>query len=288
MIHLIGLVFNNGTGFVLFNDELFDNQSQNSLIWGLTQAITSFAMTSLKSEGKLELIAGKYRIVFYDPFLELLEHPEFAYTLVGIQDIYNNMDMCLFKLKSIHDLILTSGLDSNLAFLTFGEYLNYEILEKIKIIVEKTLIFPIEYLDNVSEIIKGLTNIINPEIIPLAVFLTDMDGGIVVKCFSRRLIEDPAFSESTLNNLIAESPLDTQTFWLERNAQKTMIYSLNLKINEDQQIKETFLSINLDNGKSDFCLLCRIIFYSKRRNELQALLQETIQRLRIYLVREKR
>ena len=55
-------MFNNGTGFVLFNDEIFDDESQNTLIWGLTQAITSFAKISLKSEGKLELIAGKYTV----------------------------------------------------------------------------------------------------------------------------------------------------------------------------------------------------------------------------------
>ncbi|OLS24544.1 MAG: hypothetical protein HeimC3_19740, partial [Candidatus Heimdallarchaeota archaeon LC_3] len=238
MIHLIGLVFNNGTGFVLFNDEIFGDEAQNTLIWGLTQAISSFAMVSLKSEGKLELIAGKYRIVFYDPFLELLKPPEFAYTLVGIQDIYNNMDMCLFKLRKIHDLILTSGLDSNIAFLTFGEYLNIELLERIKKIVNKTHLFPIEYLDDVKEIIKEFIDTDDPKIVPLAFFLTDMDGGIISKCFSKKLIEDPAFSESTLNNLIAESPLDTQTFWLERNAHKTMIYSLNLKINENDIIKE--------------------------------------------------
>lgn len=280
MIHLVGLVFSNGTGFVLFNDEIFADEAENTLIWGLTQAITSFALVNLKSEGKLELIAGKYRIVFYDPFLDLIEKPEFAYTLVGIQDVYNNMDMCIYKLKSIHDLILTSGLDTNVAFLTFGEYLSSEILEKITQIINKTSIFPVENLDKVKNINRDFMMSEDESIIPLAVFLTDLDGGIIDKCFSPKLIEDPSFSESLLNNLIAESPLETQSLWLERNAPKTICYSLNLNQPVNSPIKEAFVSFNLDNGKSDYCFLSRVIFFPKSRNDLHIRLQDTILKLK--------
>ncbi|MHA2105341.1 MAG: hypothetical protein ACW981_18080 [Candidatus Hodarchaeales archaeon] len=252
MIHLVGIVFSNGTGFVLFNDEIFANETENTLIWGLTQAITSFALVNLKSEGKLELIAGKYRLVFYDPFLGLIQQPEFAYTLVGIQDIYNNMDMCVYKLKKIHDLILTSGLDSNIAFLTFGEYLSSELLESIAEIVNKTAIFPIERLDSVKEIIKNFTIV----------------------------LEDPNFSESVLNNLIAEAPLDTQTFWLERFSPKTVYYPLNLDSTLENPVKEAFLSFNLEDGKSDYCLLCRIVFFARSRNDLHLKLQDILERLK--------
>lgn len=280
MIHLVGIVFSNGTGFVLYNDEIFANETENTLIWGLTRAITSFAMVNLKSEGKLELIAGKYRLIFYDPFLGLIQQPEFAYTLVGIQDIYNNMDMCVYKLKNIHDLILTSGLDSNIAFLTFGEYLSAELLENISEIVNKTAIFPIEKLDDVKEVVKKFTLDNQNGIIPLAVFLTDMDGGIIDRCFSPKLLEDPSFSESVLNNLIAEAPLDTQSFWLERFAPKNVYYPLNLDSTAENPVKEAFLSFNLENGKSDYCILCRIVFFARSRNDLHKKLQETIENLK--------
>ncbi|MFW9929955.1 MAG: hypothetical protein ACFFD1_11235 [Candidatus Thorarchaeota archaeon] len=286
MIHLIGLVFTNGTGFRLYADEIFSNENQNILIWGLTQAITSFALINLKSKGKLELLAGKYRIIFYDPFLDLDKHPDYAYSLVGIQDMNNNLDMCLYKMKKIHDLILTSGLQSNIGFLTFGDQLSNDLLQKIATIAEKTSTFP----DDLKRTAKGFLNDFisaqNDNIYFLAVIFADIDEGIIEKCFSKKLLEDSSFTETLLTNLMAESPFDTEYLWLERVCPKTIRYSLNLKTNIEIP-KESFIIYNLDEGKTDYQILIRVVHYSSTKESVIRQIKTLINKLNEIIVQFK-
>lgn len=267
MIHLIGLVFSNGTGQLLYNDQLFDDEGQHALIWGLTTAITSFAMINLKTKGSLELIAGKFRLVFHDPFLDLEALPENRYTLVGIQDTFDNMDFCRFKLRKIHDLLIESGLGSPTAFLTLASDITYGTLEKITHIVLTSSVFSSDIEKGIRGTFSTFSSAIRGDIFAIALFLMAIDGGIVSRYISPKLIEDPVFSESVLVNMVAQNPADVETAWVEHAAPKTIIYSMNIQQRSGDPLKEAFTVQNLKGGRSEFCLLVRLIFYQSAKDQ---------------------
>ncbi|KKK64218.1 hypothetical protein LCGC14_2986440, partial [marine sediment metagenome] len=198
-LHLIGLVFKGGLGIPLFCDKLFENDEEKStLIYSLSSAITSFASGIIgeQNKGRAELISGEFRVIVYDPFVDLVSESMDVdrYVLMALQDIYDNLDISFGKLKEIHhDIIYTLGLNKPDA--SIGFFVPPEIKAIIKKIALRTMIFPEQQLGVISELFKEEISSRSKQVAILALILADIDGGLLQKCFAKDLYEDPAFTE---------------------------------------------------------------------------------------------
>ena len=130
MIHLVGLVFSGGLGIPLYVNEDIFHDAPIELIWAVSSAIQSFVSDSLGSiHGKRsssDLKSGNIRLVAYDPFVDLEETPVGVdvYTIMALQDRYDNIEITNNKLSEIHNLILPYGLNKENASLNFRLILN--------------------------------------------------------------------------------------------------------------------------------------------------------------------
>lgn len=271
MIHLIGIVFQNGTGISLHRDDNFEEDSQLILIWGLVNAIVTFAHINLRSVGRFELISGKYRMFFYNPFLGLQNLADHTYTLVAIQDVYNDVENCLIRLKSIHDLLWELGITDPLASLDFENRLTAEIVERIHnvIIVENNLSENIK--DTINHVFTKFIENRSTDIIPLAVILSSKDGQYSIKKFAKDFYEDPELTEQLLQNIIAENRVGANTIWMERPASRTIVFSLEGKTHTS--LEEVFCMLKIGQQASNYCLLARILYDHTKRDECHNILE---------------
>lgn len=269
MIHLVGLVFGGGLGIPLYvNEEIFQDVPIE-LIWAVSSAIQSFVSDSLGDiHGKLrsssDLKSGNIRLVSYDPFVDLVETPKGIdlYTIMALQDRYDNIEVTTTKLSEIHNLIIPLGLDKVNASYSFR--LTSEIKEEIKNIVLRTQ----ELSDKVFNasrnlIVDKMEYLEKKGFIPLKISIADIDNGLILTESSKHLYEDPAFTDLILSNIVAENPADSKSIWIERDA-PLWIEGTETGVS----LKEIF-TLDHIGKKSDFRLLTRICFEQDLRNDLK-------------------
>lgn len=273
MIHLVGLVFSGGLGIPLYvNEEIF-HDTPIELIWAVSSAIQSFVSDSLGSiHGKRsnsDLKSGNIRLVTFDPFVDLEEPPHTIdlYTIMALQDRYDNVEITNNKLGEIHNLILPLGLDKPNGSYSFR--MTTEIKEEIKSIVLRTQDLSEGLLDESRKLIlQKLDSFEKNKYIPLKISIADIDNGLILTETSKYLYEDPAFTDLILSNIVAENPADSKSIWIEREAPLWIP-----PIDSDTNLREVF-TLDHIGIKSDFRLLTRICFSPKKRNELKEMLEE--------------
>ena len=262
LISLIGLVFQGGLGIPLYSGELFKHDvAKSSLIYGLSTAITNFAAGVIEEgKGRSELISGTHRLIVYDPFIDLKSSvPEVdQYVLMALQDLYDNLEIAFSKLTEIHnDILLPMGLDKPNAALGFT--ISHAAQDKIREIALRTQVFPADHSNDVLRIFrKAIDDTRLPDIAIVALVLADIDGGILVKHFARNLVEDPAFTELLLSNMVAENPADAISVWIERSASSGMAISFLPSV-PPRGVMEVFAMLHVGRVPSDFRLLVRAL-----------------------------
>jgi hypothetical protein len=241
---------------------LFKNDDiKSSLIYGLSTAITNFASGVIEEKkGRSELISGAHRLIVYDPFVDLeTKLPEVdQYVLMALQDLYDNLEISFSKLTEIHnEVLLPMGLDRPNASLGFN--IGREAQDKIRSIALRTQVFPPERAEEVSRLFRMAideTRISDTAIVALV--LADIDGGILTKHFAKNLVEDPAFTELLLSNMVAENPADAITVWIERSASQGVLVSFLPNI-PPRNVMEVFAMLHVGKIPSDFRLLSRAL-----------------------------
>ena len=284
MIHLIGLVFEGGLGIPLYKDTLYKDDSKITLIWSLASAITSFATNIIenKTKGRSELISGHYRLIVYDPFVDLQEdiYNVDKYVIMALQELYDNLEISFEKLIEIHNnILLQLGLDRPNA--SIGFYVPDDSLKNIEEIVQRTQKFPLEQTQKVDGIFNEFLMRKNAEVIPLALILADIDEGLITKRFTKDFYEDPAFTELLLSNMVAENPSDAITVWIDRPAPYSILAAANTG-RTLSNMKEVYAMIHIGTGETDFRLLARVISslaYEERLRENLRNLAERIAKL---------
>ena len=271
MIHLIGVVFQNGTGVSLYKDDNFKEDSQVILIWGLVNAIVTFAQINLRSAGRFELISGKYRMFFYNPFLGSPNLTDHHYTLVAIQDVFNDVENCLVRLKSVHNLLWELGITDPIASLDFENRLTADVLERIYDVVVKENALPENIMNTLNHVFTKFIENRSTDIIPLAIILSSKDGHNSIKKFAKDFYEDPELTEQYLQNIIAENRVDANVVWMERPASKTI--TISLEGNTDRILEESFCMYRIGKQSSNHCLLVRILYAFNKKNECRSILE---------------
>lgn len=273
MIHLVGLVFSGGLGIPLYVNEDIFHDTPIELIWAVSSAIQSFVSDSLGSiHGKRsnsDLKSGNIRLVTFDPFVDLVEPPHSidVYSIMALQDRYDNIEITNTKLGEIHNLILPLGLDKPNGSYQFR--LTSEIKEEIKNIVLRTQELSKKLLDESKKLIMQKMELIeNSHFVPLKISIADIDNGLILTETSKYLYEDPAFTDLVLSNIVAENPADSKSIWIEREAPLWVD-----PIDSDENLREVF-TLDHIGVKSDFRLLTRICFKPKMRSNLKSLLEE--------------
>ena len=273
MIHLVGLVFSGGLGIPLYVNEDIFHDTPIELIWAVSSAIQTFVSDSLGSiHGKRsnsDLKSGNIRLVSYDPFVDLEETPAGidVYTIMALQDRYDNIEITNSKLSEIHNLILPFGLDKQNSSYAFR--MNSEVKEEIKNIVLRTQELSKKLLEESKKLILAkMESLENAKFIPLKISIADIDNGLVITETSKHLYEDPAFTDLVLSNIVAENPADSKSIWIERDA-PLWVSSGDPTID----LKEVFTLDHLGTN-SDFRLLTRICYQPEQRAELKNQLEE--------------
>ena len=272
MIHLVGLVFGGGLGIPLYvNEEIFQN-TPIELIWAVSSAIQTFVSDSLGDiHGKRsssDLKSGNIRLVSYDPFVDLTEIPKGIdlYTIMALQDRYDNIEVTSNKLAEIHNLIIPLGLDQENASYSFR--LKSEIQEEIKSIVLRTQELNEKILNSSRKLlINKMAYLEEKGFLPLKISIADIDNGLVLTESSKHLYEDPAFTDLILSNIVAENPADSKSIWIERDAPRW------IETEEPEGFKEIFTLDHIGN-RSDFRLLTRICFKDDLRTDLKKELEK--------------
>ena len=273
MIHLVGLVFSGGLGIPLYVNEDIFHDTPIELIWAVSSAIQTFVSDSLGSiHGKRsssDLKSGNIRLVSFDPFVDLEEAPAGVdvYTIMALQDRYDNIEITNSKLSEIHNLILPLGLDKQNASYAFR--MNSEVKKEIKNIVLRTQELSKKLLEQSKKLILAkMESLDKAKFIPLKISIADIDNGLVLTETSKHLYEDPAFTDLVLSNIVAENPADSKSIWIERDA-PLWVSSGDPTID----LKEVFTLDHLGTN-SDFRLLTRICYQPERRAELKEKLEE--------------
>ncbi|MFW9928885.1 MAG: hypothetical protein ACFFD1_05815 [Candidatus Thorarchaeota archaeon] len=270
MIHLIGLVFKGGLGIPLYSDPYYqDNDEKSTLIYSLSSAITSFASGVIEgnSKGRSEFISGLYRLIVYDPFIDLIVDTENLdhYVLMALQDVYDNLEISFGKLIEIHrDILYSLGLNRPNA--SIGFQVTPESRIRIKEIALRTQEFPKSELNIVKQFFEDFIKRSPKNVSILALILADIDGGLLQKSFAKDLYEDPAFTELLLANMVAENPADSISVWVEKPASKSILASL-----EDFPTKgvlEVFAMLQVGSTLTDFRILARIFCIPELRDEI--------------------
>ena len=215
MIHLVGLVFGGGLGIPLYvNKEIFKD-SQTELIWLVSSAIQTFVNESLGSihgrRNTSDLKSGNVRLVTYDPFVDLDKTPKDidVYSIMALQDRYDNIEITNSKLAEIHNLIIPLGLDKSNA--SFAFRLKSDVQEEIKSIVLRTQELSKKLLEESRKLIlEKMTFLEKHSFVPLKISIADIDNGLVLTETSKYLYEDPAFTDLVLSNIVAENPVFRQ------------------------------------------------------------------------------
>ena len=280
MNHLIGLVFEGGLGIPLYKEASYTDDSKTTLIWSLASAITSFATNIIEKQtkGRSELISGHYRLIVYDPFVDLLEDAPGVdkYIIMALQELYDNLEISFKKLIEIHNnILLPLGLDKPDA--SVGFFIPDDSLKRITLIAQRTQKFPLIKIQAVNEIFNDFLIQKNTEIITLALILADIDDGLITKRFTKDFYEDPAFTELLLSNMVAENPSDAITVWIDRPAPYSLLAAANIDI-AIAKMKEIYAMIHIGIGETDFRLLARVItstmYEEKLRENLRALAEK--------------
>lgn len=244
-LHLIGLVFKGGLGIPLFCDEMFENDEEKStLIYSLSSAITSFASGIIgeQNKGRAELISGEFRVIVYDPFVDLISESSNIdrYVLMALQDIYDNLEISFGKLTEIHrDILYSLGLskpDASIGFFVPAE--TKAIIEKIAL---RTMIFPEQQLGMIHELFSDLISSRSKQVAVLALILADIDGGLLQKTFAKDLYEDPAFTELKISADFV--PLPVPFLYIEIGEMS--------RITQQEVLEETVIGIREGLGEAD-------------------------------------
>ncbi len=282
MIHLVGLVFAGGLGIPLYVNEDIFHDTPIELIWSVSSAIQSFVSDSLgEIHGKRsssDLKSGNIRLVTYDPFVDLEHTPKDldVYSIMALQDRYDNIEITNNKLIEIHNLILPLGLDKQNS--SFNFRLKSDIKEEIMNIVLRTQDLSKKQLnDSRKLILEKMAEFENKNLIPLKISIADIDNGLILTETSKNLYEDPAFTDLVLSNIVAENPADSKFIWIEREA--PLWVSTNDSSNE---LKEVFTMDHIGIN-SDFRLLTRICFSKNQRIELINKLEEFSRQLSLII-----
>lgn len=278
MIHLVGLVFSGGLGIPLYVNEDIFHDSPIELIWAVSSAIQVFVADSLGSiHGKRsnsDLKSGNIRLVTYDPFVDLETTPENidVYSIMALQDRYDNIELTNNKLAEIHNLVLPLGLDKQNSSYAFR--LTSEIKEEIKNIVLRTQEISKKLLDEAQKLlVKKMSQLEDLQFIPLKISIADIDNGLVLSETSKHLYEDPAFTDLILSNIVAENPADSKSIWIERDAPLWVDSG-----DPNSELKEVF-TLDHIGLQSDFRLLTRICYHPDKRIELKNILEKFSQEL---------
>lgn len=254
MIHLVGIVFTGGIGVPLFiNEELFEDQPVE-LIWAVSSAIQTFVSDSLGDiHGKRtssDLKSGHIRLINYDPFVDLEDVPKSLdlYTIMALQDRYDNIELTREKLREIHNMILPLGLDKENA--SVGFYVPKQYLKKIENVVLRTQELEEESLNKVKKLVHSyITKLIEDGFVPLKISIADIDNGLIFSENAKFLIEDPALTDLILSNIVAENPADSKSVSIERDAPNW--------IETSSTMREVFTMDHIGEN-TDFRLLTRI------------------------------
>ena len=279
MIHLVGLVFSGGIGIPLYIDEEMFQNIPVELIWSVSSAIQTFVADSLGSiHGKRsssDLKSGNIRLINYDPFVDLNNRPKVdLYTLMALQDRYDNIELTREKLREIHNVIIPLGLDRPNASVRFS--VSDVPLEKISDVVLRTQDLSQDALNQIKIVVDKAFTIMEAngfELLKLSI--ADIDNGLIYSKNGKNLIEDPSFTELILSNIVAENPADSKSIIIEREAPTW------IGIDE---AKEMFTMAHIGDN-TDFRLLTRVCFSSEnsqvdlRENlkEIASMLAEIIQ-----------
>jgi hypothetical protein len=280
-LHLIGLVFRGGLGIPLYTDEMFENDEEKStLIYSLSTAITSFASGIIeeKSKGRAELISGEYRVIVYDPFIDLISESNNLdkYVLMALQDIYDNLEISFGKLVEIHRNILYSlGLNKPDASIGFSVPL--ESKKQITNIALRTQVFPDDALGLIKQYFDQCLRVRSKEMAIMALILADIDGGLLQKTFARDFYEDPAFTELLLANMVAENPADSISVWVEKPASKSILSSLSGF--PTKGVIEVFSMFQVGEHLTDFRLLARGFCLPSHREILRDVLKDLCKKI---------
>ena len=258
MIHLVGLVFSGGLGIPLYIDETLFQDTPVELIWGVASAIQTFVADSLGDihvqSGKRassDLKSGNIRLINYDPFVDLTERPNVdLYTLMALQDRYDNIELTRGKLREIHNIILPLGLDRPNASVHF--HIPYADRLRIENVVLRTQELSQIALNEIKNIIMEGFQILEAKgFVPLKLSIADIDNGLIYSKNGPKLVEDPAFTDLLLSNIVAENPADSKSVIIERDAP--------LWVDLNNTSKEIF-SMQHIGENSDFRLLSRVCF----------------------------
>lgn len=273
MIHLVGLVFGGGLGIPLYVNEDIFKDSSTDLIWAVTSAIQTFVGESLGDihgrRSTSDLKSGNIRLVTYDPFVDLDEIPKGIdfYSIMALQDRYDNIELTNNKLSEIHNLIIPLGLDKTNASYSFR--LKSDVKKEIESIVLRTQELSRKLLDESRKLILEKMEFLEKKnFIPLKISIADIDNGLILTETSKHLYEDPAFTDLVLSNIVAENPADSKSIWIEREAP---LWIPNSETKDN--LKEVF-TLDHIGIKSDFRLLTRICFDPDKRSNLQSFLEE--------------
>jgi hypothetical protein len=280
-LHLIGLVFKGGLGIPLYCDEMFENdEAKSTLIYSLSSAITSFASGIIedKSKGRAELISGKYRVIVYDPFIDLVTESENLdkYVLMALQDIYDNLEISFGKLFEIHRNILYS-LGLNKPDASIGFSVPQDAKKQILNIALRTQVFPDEQLGLVKKYFQECLAVRSKEIAIMALMLADIDGGLLQKTFAKDLYEDPAFTELLLANMVAENPADSISVWVEKPASKSILASIPGF--STKGVIEIFSMFQVGEHLTDFRLLARGFCLLSHRDIIRDILKDLCKKI---------
>jgi hypothetical protein len=272
MIHLVGLVFSGGLGIPLYINESMFQDIPVELIWSVSSAIQTFVADSLGDiHGKRtssDLKSGNIRLINYDPFVDLTEIPKVdLYTLMALQDRYDNIELTREKLREIHNIILPFGLDRPNASVRF--YVPQEEKRRIQKIVLRTQELSQNSLIEIKNAVDfGFKLLEENGFIPLKISIADIDNGLIYSKNGRDLVEDPAFTELILSNIVAENPADSKSVMIERDAPLWV----NLPF-----AKEVFTMDHIGEN-TDFRLLTRVCF-SNEEPSMRFSLVSTLQKL---------
>ena len=185
MIHLVGLVFTGGLGIPLYvNQDIFQD-TPIELIWAVSSAIQSFVSDSLGAiHGKRtssDLKSGNIRLVTYDPFVDLEETPKEidVYSIMALQDRYDNIEITNNKLMEIHNLILPLGLDKPNSSYNFR--LKSDIKDEIeKIVIRTQELSPKLLTESRKLILEKMANFEKDKFVPLKISIADIDNGLIL------------------------------------------------------------------------------------------------------------
>lgn len=274
MIHLVGLVFTGGIGIPLYiNEELFQDQPVE-LIWAVSSAIQTFVSDSLGDiHGKRtssDLKSGHIRLITYDPFVDLEEvDPNLdLYTLMALQDRYDNISLSREKLREIHNLIVPLGLDKSNA--SAGFFVPKKERKKVENIVLRTQELNETALSEIKKVIKsGIIILEEKGFIPLKISVADIDNGLIFTESTKFLYEDPAFTDLILSNIVAENPADSKSISIERDSPLWI----------DMPNSKEIFTLDHIGENSDFRLLTRVCFKPDQRFLLTSSLVELSEKL---------